>query len=430
MLRHADGRRRRRDDGATAPAADRGDAARPAARRHGAAGGRPATGDAAAGDAAGARERAPRRSARDDLGRRRRPGGQAIPAGFLGFSFEFQAVRAYTGIRPAAASTRCWCQLIRNLTPGQAPVMRIGGDSTDVSYVPGAGRPPAAVRRVSADAELDGDHRARSPKQLGARMIMGLNLAANEPALAAAEARDYVKRVRRGAIEALEIGNEPNVYGKITVFRTVLGIPVPRARRANSAIRRSAASSSAIAGRRAQAGAGRPGAGDRAHARRRGSWVSDDGRLPAPATRACDHDRPPLPAAQLLRPAELAAVPDDRAPAVQLRHGGLAASLEPWIRIAHASTGCSASTSSTRSPAGARRASATRSPARCGSTDALFSLARAGVDGVDMHTLPGRRVRAVRSSASTRGPMAGRRCGRSTTGCSCSPRRPRRARGC
>ena len=49
-------------------------------------------------------------------------------------------------------------QLIRNLTPGQAPVLRIGGDSTDVSYVTGAGRQAPALRRLPADPRLDGDH--------------------------------------------------------------------------------------------------------------------------------------------------------------------------------------------------------------------------------------------------------------------------------
>src|SRR5947209_10942010 len=59
--------------------------------------------------------------------------GRPIPSGFLGFSFEFQAVRAYTGNDPASINP-VLIALIRNLTPGQAPVLRIGGDSTDISY--------------------------------------------------------------------------------------------------------------------------------------------------------------------------------------------------------------------------------------------------------------------------------------------------------
>ena len=78
-------------------------------------------------------------------------GGQPIKPGFLGFSFEFQAVRTYTGSDPRRINP-VLVQLIRNLTPGQAPVLRIGGDSTDLSYAPAPGlRPPAAgLRRVPA----------------------------------------------------------------------------------------------------------------------------------------------------------------------------------------------------------------------------------------------------------------------------------------
>ena len=64
--------------------------------------------------------------------------GPPVRSGFLGFSIEFQAVRAYTGADPAAINP-VLVQLIRNLTPGQAPVIRIGGDSTDVSWVPTPG---------------------------------------------------------------------------------------------------------------------------------------------------------------------------------------------------------------------------------------------------------------------------------------------------
>src|SRR5690242_20138069 len=55
--------------------------------------------------------------------------GRPIPPGFIGFSFEFPAVREYTGPNPHAINP-VLVQLIRNLTPRQAPVLRIGGNST------------------------------------------------------------------------------------------------------------------------------------------------------------------------------------------------------------------------------------------------------------------------------------------------------------
>src|SRR5450432_4322306 len=54
--------------------------------------------------------------------------GRRVPDGFLGFSFEFSAVRAYTGGDPRNINP-VFEQLIRNLTPGRRPVIRIGGDS-------------------------------------------------------------------------------------------------------------------------------------------------------------------------------------------------------------------------------------------------------------------------------------------------------------
>ena len=64
--------------------------------------------------------------------------GRRVPNGFLGLSLEFSAVRAYTGSDPGAINP-VFEQLIRNLSPGQAPVLRIGGDSTDRSYAPSPG---------------------------------------------------------------------------------------------------------------------------------------------------------------------------------------------------------------------------------------------------------------------------------------------------
>ena len=150
--------------------------------------------------------------------------GRLIRPGFLGFSMEFQAVRAYTGHNPRDVNP-VLVQLIRNLSPGQSPTIRIGGDSTDVSWVPSRGvKPPPFVRYRLTPSWLATT--AALAHDLGARMTMGLNLAANEPALAGAEARAYVKAIGRDSIAAVEIGNEPNVYGKIQVLHTLLGAPV------------------------------------------------------------------------------------------------------------------------------------------------------------------------------------------------------------
>ena len=61
--------------------------------------------------------------------------GRPIPPGFLGFSFEYQAVRDYTGSNPRAINP-VLVQLIRDLNPNQAPVLRIGGNSADETWWP------------------------------------------------------------------------------------------------------------------------------------------------------------------------------------------------------------------------------------------------------------------------------------------------------
>src|SRR6516162_318292 len=66
-----------------------------------------------------------------------------VPFGFIGLSLEYPAVEAYAGINPLAPDP-VFVQLVRNLAPGQAPVLRIGGDSSDRTWwpTPGLTRPP------------------------------------------------------------------------------------------------------------------------------------------------------------------------------------------------------------------------------------------------------------------------------------------------
>ena len=58
---------------------------------------------------------------------------------------EFQAVHAYTGNDPRAINP-VLVALLKGLAPGQQPVIRIGGDSTDQSRGPYRGMiPPGGV---------------------------------------------------------------------------------------------------------------------------------------------------------------------------------------------------------------------------------------------------------------------------------------------
>src|SRR5258708_2274655 len=58
-----------------------------------------------------------------------------LTGGFLGVSFEFRGLEEYLG-SDASALDPVFLQLMRNLAPGQHPVVRIGGDSTDWTWWP------------------------------------------------------------------------------------------------------------------------------------------------------------------------------------------------------------------------------------------------------------------------------------------------------
>ena len=142
--------------------------------------------------------------------------GRPIPAGFLGLSLEYPAVEAYAGDDPRAVNP-VLVQLIRNLSPGQSPVLRIGGDTTDWTWwpVPGVAK-PGGVRyslgttfaRVTANLA----------HQLNAKLILGIDLEADSATIAATEARELESQLGRGSIDALELGNEPELYGSFTWY--------------------------------------------------------------------------------------------------------------------------------------------------------------------------------------------------------------------
>src|SRR5437764_309217 len=63
------------------------------------------------------------------------PAGQAMAPGFVGVSFEYWAMHEYTGRDPTAVNP-VLLSLLRGLAPGQGPVLRIGGNSTDQTWWP------------------------------------------------------------------------------------------------------------------------------------------------------------------------------------------------------------------------------------------------------------------------------------------------------
>ena len=151
--------------------------------------------------------------------------GPRIPPGFIGLSMEFRGLEAYVGQDPQALNP-AFVQLIRDVSPNQPTVLRIGGDSTDWTWWPVANiRQPPGVKYSLTPTWMSVAHAFATA--LNAKLILGVNLEADNRALAAGEAKAMVSRIGRGSIEAMEIGNEPELYAGFGWYKSAAGLQVP-----------------------------------------------------------------------------------------------------------------------------------------------------------------------------------------------------------
>ncbi len=307
------------------------------------------------------------------------PAGAPLPAGFLGLSLEYSALEAYTGADPAALNP-VFIQLLRNL--GQPLVLRIGGNTTDATWWPvhGMSRPSGVNYALSGDWLASA--RALAAR-LGAKLILGVNLAAGRQRLTAAEAAALVRGVGAGNLAALELGNEPDVYGVFPWYRKH-GRPV-YARGAGydlNAFIRELRGSAALLPRVPLAG---PATAEL-------PWLAGVPALIAaePGLRMVSAHRYPIQGC--LKDRSSPSYPSIANLLSSRSSTGLAEALAPYVALAHdhrlqfrvdelnsaALAGCLS-----RSGVSNTFASA------LWMLDALFNLAGVGVDGVNIHTLPG-----------------------------------------
>ena len=134
-----------------------------------------------------------------------------IRPGFLGLSIEYPSIEPYAGTDPGAINPTL-INLIRNITPNQSPVIRIGGDRSDWEWwpVPGMTR-PGGVKYTLTPTWLAVTKALA--QELNAKLILGLDLEANSLKLASTEAAHFVDGIGKSSIEAFEPGNEPELYG-------------------------------------------------------------------------------------------------------------------------------------------------------------------------------------------------------------------------
>jgi hypothetical protein len=308
-----------------------------------------------------------------------RPYGRPIAPDFVGLSIEYNALRAYTGKHPDAIDP-VLLQLIRNLAPGQRPVLRIGGDSTDSTWWPVAGmaRPPGITNTLSAGWLAAAKALAAD---LGARLILGVNLKADSTTLASAEARALVRGIGRRYIQALEIGNEPEEYGRLAWYRASDRRPV-YARPSSYGLPQYIAEFERLRAALPPVPLAAPATGFRDQLRYLPQLLKADPRLGLVTLHRYPLNRcftspgeaqyPTL--ANLLRPNS---------------SYGLMWGLAPWVAYTHAHGATFRVDELNSIACGGEQGLSDTFGSALWALDTLFQAARAGVDGVNLHMFPG-----------------------------------------
>jgi hypothetical protein len=298
--------------------------------------------------------------------------GRAIPPGFLGLSMELPALEQFGGSDPSALDP-VFLQLVRNIAPGQRPVLRLGGDSTDWSWypVPGMPRPPWVRYQLSANWLAVARAAARA---LDARLIVGVNLEADSTRIAAAEGRAIIRGVGSGSLAGLELGNEPELYSGFNWYDHVKGRPgswspaafIPDFRRISAALPHSAP----LAG---------PAVGSQRYFHALGAFLNANPRVKLVTlhdypTKYCPGSHAPVTSGELLS---------------ESASRGLAADLAPYARLARAHHAAFRVDEINAISCGGQRGLSDSFTTALWSLDALFALADAGVGGVNIHDNPG-----------------------------------------
>ena len=261
-------------------------------------------------------------------------------------------------------------QLIRNLTPGQQPVIRIAGHSSDRAWYPIPNAPtPTGVRYVLTPTWL-AVVKALA-EGVDARLILGVNLEVNSAQVAAAEANAIVAAIGAPWLGALELGNEPDLYTVVDWYKN--NGAAYRGRSAGWDLPDFIRDFAEIARDLPQVPLAGPDVGTASWLGGMGQFLASEPRvriatahLYGPGCRST-----PVTVAQLFSDAYTRQFASSLEPAVQAAHArGVAFRLDETNDI---SCGGQAGISNTFASA-------------LWSLNELFQLARAGVDGVNVHT--------------------------------------------
>ena len=300
--------------------------------------------------------------------------GQPIPSGFVGLSIEIKSLEEYAGTNPDAVNP-ILLHLIEDIAPEQSPVLRLGGDSTDWSWWPvsSVARPPG-VRFTLTPNWLDVARAVATAVR--ARLILGVDLEADNRTVATAEANAMVDRIGRSSVAALELGNEPELYGSFGWYRSASGKPVPgRPRDYDPAAFERDYSS--FAARLPDVRLAGPSSGAPTWLAKLGSFLDAEPRVRLVTVHAY-----PL---KHCTESKVVTIPQLLS---EQSSRGLAASVAPYVAIAAAHHDPLRVDEMNGISCGGTRGVSDTFASALWVLDAMFEMARTGVTGVNIHTVP------------------------------------------
>lgn len=143
------------------------------------------------------------------------PHGQPVSSNFVGVALEFGEIPTLAtpqSVNPVFAA------LLKGLSPAGRPNVRIGGQSTDRVWWPvrGMARPLGVTYDLTSRWTAAAHAIAQAT---GAQYLLGINLEANRTRISQVEADQLVRAIGARNIDALEIGNEPQLYTGVPWYR-------------------------------------------------------------------------------------------------------------------------------------------------------------------------------------------------------------------
>jgi hypothetical protein len=300
-----------------------------------------------------------------------------IRPGFLGLSLEFPTVEAYAGIDPAALNP-VFLRLVRNISPGQRPSIRIGGDSTDWAWWPVSSVHRPRGIRISLSPLWLQVTRALAA-DLNAKLILGINLEADNAKLAGAQADAFESEIGPSRVQALELGNEPELYHGYGWYKNAKGDEVP-GRPANWSFDRYLADYSKIERSLPRVTLAGPSIGS-AH------WLAQLGsfaKAQRGKVRVVTVHRYGL--VHCSTRSKAPSIADLLAPEAS---SGLAKTTVPLVATAHAHGDSIRVDEMNTVSCGGTPGVSNAFASALWTVDVLFAMARAGVDGVNLHTYSG-----------------------------------------